>query len=240
MKIMRAMAATMVVWAMGCGAAADPSAVSVEEARAANVLPPTSHPYGHSYAEWGDLWWQWVFSLPVTGHPLFDTTGVDCARGQSGSVWFLGGTFAGSGPVTRRCTMPVGHAVFFPIVNAWADNIGVEPPVPVSTLREWAAWWAYPATSLNVTLDGAAVTAPERFHFASPDPFRYTLPEQDNILQHFGYQYAGAVYPAVSDGYWLMIPPLSAGEHVLRFQATVATSGVEIDVTYRLTVAPRR
>lgn len=38
-------------------------------------------------------------------------------------------------------------------------------------------------------------------------------------------------YPIVSDGFWVMLPPLAPGPHVLHFRA-----GTVQDVTYHLTV----
>ncbi|HEU5229311.1 MAG TPA: hypothetical protein VFU49_15955, partial [Ktedonobacteraceae bacterium] len=69
------------------------------------VLPPSSHPFGRTYGEWSNAWWQWAFSIPTPVNPLLDTTGAHCSEGQSGPVWFLAGTIT-SGPVTRHCTIP--------------------------------------------------------------------------------------------------------------------------------------
>ena len=55
------------------------------------VRPPYAKAYGLTYGEWSAAWWQWALSLPVGAHPLFDT--ADCSAGQSGKVFFLGGTF---------------------------------------------------------------------------------------------------------------------------------------------------
>src|SRR5262245_36828567 len=65
-------------------AAAGPSANSA-------VVPISSKPYGKGYADWSAIWWQWAFSMPVDEHPLFDT--APGSAGQTGKVWFLGGTF---------------------------------------------------------------------------------------------------------------------------------------------------
>src|SRR3954453_11906827 len=86
-----------------------------------SVIPSNARPYGQSYVEWSNAWWQWAFSLPVPAgnpeaHPLFDPTGASCGAGQSGSVWFLAGSFAGR-TVVRNCTIPTGKAIFFPILN---------------------------------------------------------------------------------------------------------------------------
>src|SRR3989304_7058901 len=93
------------------------------------ILPPGSTPHGMTYGEWSARWWQWALSLPVDQHPLFDT--ADCSEGQSGKVWFLGGTFTSSeleqgvvvGIADRDCTVPVGKALFFPIVNVEASTV---------------------------------------------------------------------------------------------------------------------
>ena len=110
--------ATLLVLAGAAPSSADLGANSLKNPR---VVPPGSTAYGQTYAEWSEAWFQWSFSLPVTAHPLFGT--ADCSAGQSGNVWFLGGTFGASGiGVVRNCTIPAGKALFFPIINNWADN----------------------------------------------------------------------------------------------------------------------
>jgi hypothetical protein len=46
---------------------------------------------------------------------------------------------------------------------------------------------------------------------------------------------AGTYGPMVTDGYYLMVAPLSAGKHTLHFTAGLG-AGVPMDVTYHLTV----
>jgi hypothetical protein len=91
------------------------------------VLPPTSHAFGATYAEWNNRWWQWAASTPAPQNPVADTTGEHCEEGQSGRVWYLAGT-VGSGSVTRTCTVPTGRALFFPIINSFcAADPGTNP-----------------------------------------------------------------------------------------------------------------
>jgi hypothetical protein len=80
------------------------------------VIPPQAHPYGLSYGEWGARWWRWAYAFAVAYFPSSQAGEVDCFLGQSGSVWFLGGS-TGEKPFTRSCTIPTGTALFFPIVN---------------------------------------------------------------------------------------------------------------------------
>ena len=56
------------------------------------VLPVQSKFEGKTYGEWSAEFWKWELSLPIDHHPLFDTAPV--SAGQTGHVWFLGGTFA--------------------------------------------------------------------------------------------------------------------------------------------------
>src|SRR2546427_7156737 len=67
------------------------------------IAPPNSHPHGLTYGEWNGRWWQWALSIPSDVNPVLDTTGVHCAEGQTGKVWFLAGTFGGA--ATRTCTI---------------------------------------------------------------------------------------------------------------------------------------
>src|SRR5439155_23432452 len=80
------------------------------------VVPPAAHPYGHTYSDWAARWWQWALAQPLSTNPVLDTTGANCAAGQSGRVWFLAGTFS-AGTVSRSCTVPAGTALLFPVLN---------------------------------------------------------------------------------------------------------------------------
>src|SRR5262245_12168272 len=85
------------------------------------VLPPQSHAYGKTYAEWNAAWWQWSLPLPVEGHPFLGCP-TSCEEGQSGHVWFLAG-----GPSECSCSVPPGTALFFPLANAECSSLE-DPP----------------------------------------------------------------------------------------------------------------
>src|SRR6266567_9555639 len=81
------------------------------------IVPPNSTPnaaYGKTYGEWAAAWWQWGLSVPAAVNPILDTTGADAGQGQTGPVWFLGGTFGG-GTIKRTLTIPAGKAIFIPV-----------------------------------------------------------------------------------------------------------------------------
>lgn len=196
------------------------------------VLPPESHPFGKTYGEWSNAWWQWAYSIPAPNNPVLDTTGANCGVGQSGQVWFLAGTFTGE-TITRTCTVPHGKALFFPIFNSENDNIGVTPPLTADQLR--AALNAFydccvdPST-FSAVVDGVAIQQLGNYRAGPHNPvFSFTLPV-NNVYP--GSPPAGPYSPVVSDGYYLMLAPLSTGTHTIHF---VAPSGGQ-DVTYTLTI----
>src|SRR6185436_2277754 len=112
----------LVAGALGCGGSApreeaqsESSAVSASSANESIIYNPQATVFGKRYSDWAGAWWQWVYAVPGTHHPLLDTTGEHCALGQSGEVFYLGGTFGGD--ATRRCRVPKGKALFFPLIN---------------------------------------------------------------------------------------------------------------------------
>ncbi|GAA3377792.1 hypothetical protein GCM10020367_54880 [Streptomyces sannanensis] len=60
-------------------------------------------------------WWQWALSAPWERSPVRDETGEFADWQQPDDVWFLAGTYGGR--VVRRCSIPTGRPVFFPVVN---------------------------------------------------------------------------------------------------------------------------
>jgi hypothetical protein len=187
-------------------------------------LPSADLPYGANYADWGGRWWQWAYELPATRHPILDATGADCANGQSGDVWFLAGTFGG--PVERTCMMPEGKALFFPVMTQAADNGGVPEAdwMTDDALRAFAVDAMDRVSAMSVTLDGV-VLGNAVGDFADLrsgiGQFTYTVPADDSLYDLWGSDFAGPVDPAYQDGYWVMLPPLSAGVHTLRFGGTI-------------------
>jgi hypothetical protein len=205
------------------------------------VLPPDGHPLGKTYAGWSAAWWKFNLEQPATHNPILDTTGADCANGQSGPVFFLDGAFGG-GTLTRNCAVPSGKALFFPVVNCENDNtqpVGTpRTTLTADQLRAFCQTNMANAHDLSASLDGQDIPgldAPSKYRVASP-PFSVVVPE-DSIYTHFGLAVTPGetITPAVSDGFWLMLAPLTAGSHVVHFHAQIGTDPA-LDVTYNLTI----
>jgi hypothetical protein len=214
------------------------------------VAPVNSKPHGKSYGEWSAEFWKWEFSLPVDHHPLFDT--ADCSAGQSGHVWFLGGTFVTfqvaqgviKGVANRTCFVPTGTWLFFPVVNNECSTMPGDQlpgfgtsPDDLRACARFASTHIVPGT-LSATLDGVPITALSQYDVTSP---LFTFgPLPDNNL--FGAP-AGATGSSVSDGIHLMLHPLSVGSHSLHFYAELDLTdviGLKFiqDITYNLNVTP--
>lgn len=193
------------------------------------ILPPDSSPYGASYGEWSAAWWRWAISMPTASHPLFDNAG--CDAGQSGPVWFLGGTFTGA-TVTRQCTVAAGMALFFPIVTAECSTVEPDPfhGNNEAELRACAQGWMdlVNVAELAATIDGVPVQNPGDYRVQSP-LFDFSAPD-DNVLFVPG-PVSGQ---SVSDGFWLFLAPLSAGHHTIHIEFPMFLQ----NVTYELTVLP--
>jgi hypothetical protein len=197
------------------------------------IVPPHSNFRGRTYSEWSAAAFQWLMSLPFTHHPLFDT--ADCSAGQSGHVWFIDGSLAG-GAVDRSCTVPAGTALFLMIAaNGPVDNTGCAGDVIQPTNFTIDQLRALARANLESFLDDrgmaeidgvlveglSGLDTPYR---VQSTVFGYTVPPFDNILELINgdcYRNPPAaalrVDEAVADGVYVLIKPLSAGQHTIRF-----------------------
>jgi hypothetical protein len=136
--------------------------------------------------------------------------------------------------------MPTGKALFFPIINAECNAI-IDASDDEGFLRECANDLAdhVQVESLNVTIDGTPLEHLGLYRAESPF-FTFGPLPYNNILEAA----PGTTVDAVADGYYLMLAPLSAGDHTVSFEgAVVFTSEAdgfdfrfELDIDYFITV----
>lgn len=197
------------------------------------VMPPQSHSRGATYGEWSAAWWQWAYSLPADQNPFFDDTGcANGANGQDGPVWFLTGVINVSGAADRTCTVPTGKALFFPLINVECSTAEAPPFYGADEEELRACARSFAIGDVFAEIDGRQVHNVADYLVESP-LFSFTLPE-NNVL---GLPTGEA--DAVSNGYYLMLAPLSVGEHTVHFGGTYSDFGFTLDITYHLTVAPK-
>lgn len=198
------------------------------------VLPPTAQYRGHSYGEWEALWWQAMFATPVSAdHPFVSGQPLQGPKG----VVFLAGQFADPDePAVVEITIPAGSPLFFPIINS---ECSVFEPDPFhgddeTELRECANGHIDNTSGHFAIVDGREINL-DAFRFESP-LFTWGPLPADNIFLDPGAE--GVVSPAVDAGYYLMLAPLSVGQHVIEFGATFDEFGASINTVYLITVAP--
>jgi hypothetical protein len=194
------------------------------------VVPPSVNEFGNPYGEWTARWWQWLLSIPDATNPNLDTTGAHCAEAQTGQVWFLAGGFGGPA-VTRRCTIPAGKDLLLSPRNTLfgegvGDCTGPSDCNPTA-LRELALEMIDDPTP-EVRVDNVAVKNLDQYRVTSP-VFNVFFPQG----AVFGLE-PGTHGPVVSDGFWLLLKPLSQGAHTIHVKSD--TNG-GIDVTWKLTVS---
>lgn len=197
------------------------------------TIPLHANYQGQSYAEWSAAWWQWLFSLPVDGNPGTDSPDFDVTAGQSGHTWFLAGPF---GTVERHVTIPAGTSLFVALVNVDASSLE-EPPFYGATAADQltiANGFADYITDLSFSVDGASVDNIEAFRVTSPQ-FSFTAPTP------WIFGATGGDGTATGVGYFVMLPPLSAGTHTIHYTGAFKFSDapedyIGVDMTYHVTV----
>ncbi len=194
------------------------------------VLPIGSNPFGKSYAEWGMVWSEWAFGIPGATNPILDTTGEFCGEDQSGKVWFLAGSF-GDGTPDRDCDVPAGKAIFFPILNitCWAPEDGetVEDLIDCTTLLDLIE--SDFTLLMEASVDGVPIEGVDEYR--SGLGFGTLVTPEGGLIEPAG------VRPAVSDGWFLMLAPLSAGDHTISLRAEIVEFGLVFGANYTIHVA---
>ena len=219
--------ALVVVSPMAVGKIVSPMAVGEVE--------QNSREYGRA-GKLAAAWWQWALSKPEAKNPIIgEYTGGPQCNGRpvtetpgTKQWWFLAGTFGGGGPVERTCTMPAERWLFFPLVNG--VFLITEPGETEEDARR-----AVNEFMDNVLTDddlsmSVSVAGKEVLRRADSPLFNATVPE-DNVAG-----VPAGSYPAVADGLWVTVPPLSKGEHTIHFELRAPEAGITQDVTYHLTV----
>jgi len=226
------------------------------------VIPPDSSPYGASYSEWNARWWQWLYQSDRRFNPVFEKkagtakhpTKVDCAFGQGGPAWFLGGTFvptqvgdnSASSTAYRTCRIPSGVALFFPVLNSEIDNLAcpgsTAPPLTAIELLNYNDFNidSIVPNSMAVAIDGVDVDGLADSHsdYRSISPwFSYSLPKRNVGLVACGKDFPEGSSPpsvdghsgATAEGIYLMVAPLSRGTHTLHVAGQVFIPADESD-----------
>jgi hypothetical protein len=173
-------------------------------------VPVNESVAGKALHQYANMWWQWTSSMEDEISPVRDKTGAQCHVNQVGDVWFLAGGF-GTSKIQRHCIIPQGKYIFFPIINMayWPENDikkTCEEVKQESALNNSELYFVY------AELDGYSIPNMRNNRIKSKNCF-----DLHELLAQK--QATTKIYPAATDGYWLMLRPLSKGMHSLKFNA---------------------
>lgn len=199
------------------------------------------------YRELIGPWLQWYVNLHVEPWNVEDP--AIWAENQPCMVWFLAGIGTYEKPVRRCVKIPRDTAIFFPVINT--SYIGwPQRPYNEKSFMGWRT--VIPrmdaVLELQCIIDGVSI--PNLFQYRVNSGGKpkwsgelYQAPEgwQASYLPpdlHPG------MYPYVSDGYWLLLQPLTAGKHTIQIRGKCGSTidyfgpfeGFTIDVTYDVIV----
>ena len=195
------------------------------------VFPPHANPYGRTYGEWSALFWQSLLAGP------FDPDA--CSIGQSDNVLFLSATAGGLGEFA--CDVPSGTALLLTVLTGafWCPDDcqpnACAPGGTIAELRACAASGFDIATVLECEVDGDPVENILSYRAESPVFSGVIGPSNP-----FGFP-PHPYGPAVADGIWIMVRPLSPGEHTIHFRAVlgpIEEPVFETESTHHITVVP--
>ena len=166
---------------------------------------------GLQQSDYANMWWQWAVSMPATQSPVRDRVGDKCGVNQVGPVWFLAGGY-GSSHIKRTCTIPSDKYVFFPIINMiYYPREGRRAP-SCQSVKAGAALNNQYLRSFKIIIDKQQYLNPALYRQASKKCFDL-IARKPNITE------SQHVYPSATDGYWIMLKPLSVGRHHIAFRA---------------------
>lgn len=208
----------------------------------ASVVDPGGTVAGKTVGQWTADWWNWATSAPKGQDALTDTTGANANVNQSGPVFFVAGQpNDATDPVERSFKVPGGKYLLFPLVNTIVAN-GPDPLFSDTPSEADAIIGQHvDVKSLFASIDGQDIANLGSHREKSPLNFSVTM--VDNSVTGFP---AGTYTDANSDGYWLMVKPLSAGDHTLHFGGTLgaieiapgfSTPVLNVDVTDHVSVS---
>jgi hypothetical protein len=157
-----------------------------------------------------------------------DLDGSNCDQGDMGNVWFLFGSF-GPDPIERVCKIPVGTALFFPLINQFNGRFEDETDTE-EELRASVACVEDAQLSFEFNFD--PVNDLDQYFEESP-VFQVQFPEEDAL---FGLN--GVLLDlAVDAGFYLFLNPLPPGSYTLHWAASSEACDIVQDITYYLTIS---
>jgi hypothetical protein len=194
------------------------------------IFSLTDKPFGISYYEWTERWWQWFFSMPKLNNPILDTTGQHAGKNQPyKDVLFLAGKVADNQKTVpnRICEIPTGRAVLFPVVNCEANPLEY-PRLLHQELLEHVRRDAESTNSKECYVNGQSIPVQR---IGSKKEFDLRIVD-DNIIG-----VKGGNTSAIADGWWVFLKPLPLGNYEILFRGSCEFGKLNSGARYVIKIA---
>jgi len=179
------------------------------------IFPIQANMYGKTYPEWVAEFWKWNLQFDCDHVPLRDVDGSRESQNQSGPVFFLSGRRGN----TLSVTVPADKSIFIPLITFEADFPCSDngDPAPGETIEHFltsiASTNADAMDQLLFTIDGVPVNNLSDYKIISP---MFSIAANSDLANCFDNCITGTAQQFVASGYFLMLKPLSPGQHVIR------------------------
>ena len=187
------------------------------------LLPPNARAHGLSLTDLASAWTLWAFGTSAEVNPILD---VRCERSPiDPRIWFLPVSLGGEW--TNTCKVPPGS--FLALLPGGTEFSNLEPePFYGADAEQLRACVDENVALLNYvefTLDGKTVTNLDDYVVTTR---LLTLPPNNLLSAESGL--------SLMKGYFLVIPPLSRGTHVLRAYDEFQAMNFQAGITYTIVV----
>lgn len=160
-------------------------------------------------------------------NPVIDDNGQNANINQNDSTWFLAGSFPGEEFPVRKCVIPQGKCLLFPVVN-YEINTYEKPQISTkSQMLHDVSSDIDEILDKKVTVDGSDIPC---FRIKS-DPEIFSLALTENNCLGIPY----ATVEVAADGYWVFLKPLPEGKHEIEFYG-LCPGGIKLGAHYYISI----
>jgi hypothetical protein len=182
-------------------------------------------PYGKTWAEWAQLWWSWMISIPKDKSPNLGNDNLEPNfQLYNNNVIFLSGSYGGF--VEHSATVPSGKALLFPVINC--INSHAEDPEMKSD-QDLISWLEHDIANVlqrDITINNNPI--PVQKILTRPFFIEYPINNYFNAEP--------GLTRAIAGGYWVFLRPLPAGKYEIRSDASCISGRVKINVLHHIII----
>lgn len=200
------------------------------------VFLPTESPYGKTYAAYAEDWLKQFYTADCDHTPWVHPANV--LFYTDGPVYFLAGISAVGG--SANISIPDGKAILFPLFNSWWDLPcpGFEVPAGQTVDQFLLAGVSgdlgnVKVSSLAVTIDGVSLNDLGSYKVLTGV---FNLTGNPVLADCFDPCITGSPQPAATGGYYVIVKPLSRGQHQIHYHMEAPVWNAVQDATYNITV----